>query len=330
VSKVKLGCAKQHGEREKYRQHRCALRCYLSGFTRKGDKNSHLYVFDSTAERAFVRTPQSIVAKRKPDQNETKEGDRCSTYPDPAQFESELIAAVTRLDRRGDFSDDADRGLILRLIAQSAVFYGDCGEVLHRARQRHVRRLRELAIADRQGWESQKKKAAAAGIEGAESLTYEELSSFLERDGETIAAHTIGHLARDLRSVNTVYNLLQRRSWMVGKAAHDSGGFITSDRPVTLSWDDKEMEDGFYAPGFGLRGTTIFFPLTKGLVLRGRLGARVGTVELPVASVAAINSRTVFHAGRQIYAETEAFRFLDEHLAVRHGEEFLPTLRRPR
>jgi hypothetical protein len=330
VSKAKSGSTSEHDEGEGARKHDCVLQCYLSGFTRHHDKNSRLYVVDSALERAFVATPQSVVAEREFNQMEIHAEDPCSADPGYAQFESELASALARMNRKGDFSNDADRALILRLIAELAVLNPDRTEVVRQYKEATARRLSEFAIANRQGWESQKEKAAAAGIEGAADFTDEELRSFVERNDETITAHTIGHLERDLQSVTTLYDLLHRRSWMVARAARGSGGFITSDRPVTLTWDDMEMETGIYAPGFGLQGTSVFFPLTKDLVMRGRFDGRVGALGLPVASVAGINSRTVFYAGHQIYAESESFRFLDEHLVMCRGRDLLPTLQRSR
>nr|WP_274597587.1 DUF4238 domain-containing protein [Paraburkholderia sp. SG-MS1] len=330
VSKAKSGCTSEHDEGEGARKHECVLQYYLSGFTRNHDKNSRLYVVDSAREHAFVSTPQSVVAERDFAQIGIDAEDPRFADLSYAQFESELASALARLDRKGDFFGDTDRALILRLIAELVVLNPDRTEMMRQYKQERARRLSELAIANRQGWESQKEKAAAAGIEGAADFTYEKLMNFVERNDETIAAHTTGHLARDLQSVTTLHNLLHRRSWMVARAARGSGGFITSDRPVTLTWDDMEMEAGFYAPGFGLQGTSVFFPLTKDLVMRGRFDGRVGTLALPVTSVAGINSRTVFYAGHQIYAETESFRFLDEHLVMRRGQDLLPMLQRSR
>jgi hypothetical protein len=64
-------------------------------------------------------------------------------------------------------------------------------------------------------------------------------------------------------SSTTVYNLPRRRSWMVARAPRGSGGFITSDRLVTLSWDDMEMEAGFYAPVSDFKGRQYFSRLRR-------------------------------------------------------------------
>jgi hypothetical protein len=65
------------------------------------------------------------------------------------------------------------------------------------------------------------------------------------------------------------------------------------------------------------------------MAIRGRFDGRVGAVEWPVDAVAGINARTIFYAGRQIYAENDRFRFFDQHLGMRHGQDLLYTLLRP-
>lgn len=187
----------------------------------------------------------------------------------------------------------------------------------------------ETAVANRRRWESQKRKAAEAGVEGAADLTYEEITEFVERGGYTIAAPTTGYVEQELKSLMTVYKLLNRRSWIVARAERGSGGFATSDRPVTLCGDDKEMEGGFYPPGFGLQGTSVFCPLSKSLAIRGRFDDRVDAIELPADAVAGINSRTIFYADRRIYVENDRFRFLDQHFVMRYGFDLLSMLLRP-
>jgi hypothetical protein len=88
------------------------------------------------------------------------------------------------------------------------------------------------------------------------------------------------------------------------------------------------MEGGYYPPGFGLQGTSVVFPLSKELAMRGRFDGRVDTLELPVDAVAGINSRTIFYAGQQLYAESDRFRFIDRHLLMCYGQDLLPTLLR--
>ena len=60
--------------------------------------------------------------------------------------------------------------------------------------------------------------------------------------------------------------------------------------------------------------------------MRGRFDGRGGALGLPIASAAVIALRTIFYAGHQAYAETDTFRFLDERLVMRYGQDLLPHI----
>ncbi len=311
------------------RKHHYVPQCYLKGFARNRSKKSQLYVVDLTLKRAFVTTPLNVAAERDFNRIDIDGEDPNLIESSYAEFETKLAPALVRMDERGDFPDDADRAVILELVALLAVRNPGRREAMRQFKEETTRRLMELAAANRQRWETQRQKAADAGVESAADLTYEEVREFVERGDYTIDVPTTKHVEQELKSLTTVYNLLHRRNWVVVRAAPASGGFVTSDHPVTLCWDDKDMEGGFYPPGFGLHGTTVFCPVSKGLAIRGRFDGRVGAVELPLDKVAGINSLAIFHAGRQIYAENDRFRFFDKRLMLRYGQDLLSTPLRP-
>jgi hypothetical protein len=304
-----------------------APRCYLAGFARSRSEKSQLYEVDSTAAQAFFTTLQNVAVE--PDFSGIEVSGKKIFGSNCTEFESKLGPALVRTDARGDFLHDADRAIILELVAMLAVCNPGRREVVRHLKEPVTRRQLELAVANRQRWESQKRKAAEAGVEGAADLTYGEVMEFVGRGDYTVAVPTTEYVDQELQSLNTVYSLLNRRSWIVARAAPGSGGFATSDRPVTLCWDDREMEGGFYPPGFGLLGTSVFCPLSKSLAIRGRFDSRADAIELPANAVAGINSRTIFYADRQIYAENDRFRFLDQHLVMRYGRDLLSMLLRP-
>ena len=127
----------------------------------------------------------------------------------------------------------------------------------------------------------------------------------------------------------TIYIIIDKSDYEL-QVYDDKGWYATY--PVVFgssSLDDKEMEGGFYPPGFGLQGTSVFCPLSKSLVIRGRFDDRVDAIELPADAVAGINSRTIFYADQRIYAENDRFRFLDQHFVMRYGLDLLSMLLTP-
>ena len=208
--------AMENNEVGQRRKHDYVLQCYLEAFAFNSNNESQLYVVDSVTERALVTTPQKVAAGRNFNLMRADEEKSNPIESGQADFESKLAPALVRMNDKGDFSHDADRAVILRLMALLAVL-NPCRT------EQTIRRQVDVAIAHPQAWESQRKKAAA-GVEGAADLTFEELRYFSKRGDYTFAPPTTKYVAQQLQLVSTVYNLLLQRSWQVARAAPASGG----------------------------------------------------------------------------------------------------------
>jgi hypothetical protein len=196
--------AMESDEGGQVRDHLYAPQCYLAGFARNRSEGSQLYVVDSTATQAFFTALQNVAVD--PDVSRLVAG-----LEDPklfgssyAEFESKLGHALVRTDAKGDFQHDGDRAIILGLVAMLAVCNPGRGEVTRHMQAQETRRQLELAVANRQRWESQKRKAAEAGVEGAADLTYEKVMELVERGDFTNAVPTTEYVGQDLKSLNTV------------------------------------------------------------------------------------------------------------------------------
>jgi hypothetical protein len=200
------------------RKHHYVPQCYLKGFARNRSKKSQLYVVDSSVKRAFVTTPLNVAAERDFNRIEVDGEDPNLIESSYAEFEANLAPALVRMDAKGDFPDDADRALILELVALLAVRNPGRRKAMRKFKEETTRRLMELAVANRERWESQRQKAVEAGVEGATDLSFEEVREFVERGDFTIGVPTTEHVEQELKSLTTVYNLLHRRSWVVVRA----------------------------------------------------------------------------------------------------------------
>ena len=99
-----------------------------------------------------------------------------------------------------------------------------------------------------------------------------------------------------------VFETLASRWWSLVIADPDAPDLVTCDHPVTVVFKDQSRRGPI---GYGLPGTEVSFPL-------GPRHALVGVLENPLrpqftarpTEVAALNSRTVHHADRQVYARS--------------------------
>lgn len=308
------------------RKHHYVPQCYLKRFTSTGSKGAQLFVIDAQQRRAFTTTPANIAAERDFNRVDIEGEDPNLVESSYAEFEARLAPALVRIDKRGALTDDADLSLVLELIAILAVRNPSRREHKRKFHEQTHRRIMELLVENPERWAAHTKRAIEAGAIEAPGLSYGEVRDFVERGEFTVDVETTQHVREELKSLTTVYELLHRRNWVIVRAEALSGGFVTSDQPVTLCWDDEEMEVGFYPPGFASRGTTLFCPLSRRVAIRGSFDGRQGAVDVPPEIVASINLRTILYAGRQIYAENDRFRFIGEEGKMRLGHELLDLL----
>ena len=103
--------------------------------------------------------------------------------------------------------------------------------------------------------------------------------------------------------------LLHRRGWHLLRAPEGSAGFITSDRPFYLMWEDPGMRYGPFAPGLALMGTDIYFPASPSLAVVGAFNAGDTVGDVDEWTVAVANSAMPDGADRQVYAPDHKFRY---------------------
>ena len=84
--------------------------------------------------------------------------------------------------------------------------------------------------------------------------------------------------------------------------------FVTSDHPIGVVFKDPKARGPI---GYGLPSTEVTFPVGARHVLLGVFeDPLVPQIDATAGQVAAVNSRTVRHADRQIYSRTEAVTIL--------------------
>ncbi|WP_175958357.1 DUF4238 domain-containing protein [Burkholderia sp. BCC0405] len=303
------------------RKHHYVPQCYLKGFTHDRRKDSRLYVVDSRRRRDFYTTPSNIAAER--DFNRIDGDEPNAIEAIYADFESKAGPALVRTEARRAVGSEADRDVLLELIALFAVRSPRQRENLRQFHEQTMRAMMEQMVATQQRWEAHEQHAIAAGRMEPSDVSYEAIKAFVDAGEYRVDVTTTRHVVTELEMLPVVFDQLQRRTWVVLRAAADSGGFVTSDNPATLCWDNEDMAGGFYSPGFGSADTSVVCPLSKTLALRGCFDGRSGIVDLPADLVAAVNTRTIAFADRQVYAEHDQFVFVAPDGRVLKGHELV-------
>ncbi|RLA95610.1 MAG: hypothetical protein DRG83_18415, partial [Deltaproteobacteria bacterium] len=101
--------------------------------------------------------------------------------------------------------------------------------------------------------------------------------------------------------------------------------FITTDNPVNLSWKEPDKIPPFYrtSPGYGLKGTQVYFPVSKKVALVGEFDGPEGIVDGSRELVALLNSRMLLFTYKQIYSPTLNFYFMGKDGIILDGRSLL-------
>lgn len=322
----------EHGESDSAtggaRNHHYVPQCYLRGFARNRSKKAQLFVVDLREGKAFPTRPRNVAAQRDYNRIEIPGKDPNLVEEGYAEFEAKLAPALVRLEEKGDFASDDDKSLVLELIAILVSRNPGFRESRRSGFAQMAKIIGSMLVSTEERYLSQMSAAQKAGFLKEPPLPYEEMRSFIEEERYTIEVSSTSHVAMELKLLEHVRELVHARTWTLMKAPAKGAGFVTSDHPVVLTWDKPEGKR--LPPGFAHKDTSVFFPVSKGFTLFGRFGVDDHPpVELDEANISRVNTGTVMHALRQVYAESDRFLFMDATQTIRRGKDLLTFLQAP-
>jgi len=285
------------------RNHHFVPQGYLAQFTNDGTRDGRVTVFDRVSRSIFQTKPRNVGAKR--DFNRIELEGRA---PDElermlGELEGRAISAIRRLQETEGEPQASELSPIVNLMTLLVVRNPQSRRAMNTARRHEARIIGSMLTSDRRMFESQVAKAKRDGfIREAANVSFEEMAEFIQRDEYTIEVSTSESLSLELSIFESIFETLASRWWSLVTASVDAPEFATCDHPVAIVFKDRKLGGPI---GYAMPGTEVSFPL-------GPRHALLGVLEEPLMprltasaeQVAAINSRTVYHADRQIYARS--------------------------
>jgi hypothetical protein len=220
-----------------------------------------------------------------------------------AQVEAAVKGALDSILTSESLSKAEDRGLLLYYISLLLVKSPFHRPKVDQLADEIMTKIGKVQAADKAAWDAKMAQDKADGIYPADFDGESVRKAILEHEFD-ISLTTGAHLDMELKVAMQLCPLLAQRGWNILKAKE--GGFITSDRPVALFWDDYLKSDPI---GLALPGTRLLFPLSPSLAICGGLEFKDALLELDAKRVAAMNGRTILNAGRQVFARDDKFEY---------------------
>ena len=293
------------------RKHHFVPQGYLAGFTDDGTRNGKLTVFDLESQKTFRTTPRNVAAKR--DFNRI---DIHGLFPDSVEralgdFEGKAISTIRRLQEcEGSMTDD-ELSDIVTLMTLLVTRNPRRRHRMNAARRHGVRVIASMLTSDRLIYESHVARAKRDGFIPKDAhVPFEKVAKFVREDQYTVEISTTENLQQEFGiSFNDIFDTLASRSWSLVIADADAPDFVTCDHPVAVVFKDNGRRGPI---GYDLPVTEVSFPL-------GPRHAVIGVLENPLRpqftyraeEVAALNSRTEYHADRQVYAKSRRALILE-------------------
>jgi hypothetical protein len=292
------------------RHHHYLSQCYLKGFTKGRAKKSKLSVVDFKEKKSFQTSPRNVGGLRDFNRVDAPDADQNVLEHDLSKFESQAAQSLNSLRESLEFSGDT-RDVILNLMALIAVRSPERREHMRQFHAQIAERVMDLTYDSKERWESQVAQVRKENPNFGKDITYEQAKKFFESKKYRINVAREYHIHTEMVQVEVVLPCLINRNWMLLTRSQSAGPFITTDWPVNLSWKEPEKVPPFYrsSPGFGLKSTEVYFPVSQDLALIGQFDGEDKTVEASDKLVAVLNTKMLYNVHKQIYAPTFDFKF---------------------
>ena len=221
--------------------------------------------------------------------------------------------------------------MFLNFVALQAARVPSVPESFEKPSAQVYRKMLSLQLANPERWERVRERFLRET--GEELPDYDEARSALEalRAGRVRLVLAQNYkLALILQAATTIYDLLVARSWFLLRVNSEvDGGFVTSDRPVVITWTVDAP--AWWSPGFGMPRTEVLVPLSRDLALVGIFDDAPPDQDIDRETLARANSRVVSQATRALYSAYADFVLLDiEGENVVSKDELLEHLERLR
>jgi hypothetical protein len=181
-----------------------------------------------------------------------------------------------------------------------------------------------MTMETNERWESQIAQAKDNTSEDiSNGKTYGEMKAFVEGQEFEITVKKEHQIHMELIGMQQITALLHMRKWILVKAGRESGEFITTDNPVSLTWHRPNQVPQFMFPGFGLRDTMVYFPISKNLALIGEFDGDDAVIEANKHLVAILNSKIIANSYQRVFAAKNNFNYVAKGGEISKGNTLL-------
>jgi hypothetical protein len=308
------------------RRHHVIPQLYLAGFTNSGEKDGLLYAHDLSQLKTWKAKPANVAFVKDFYKIDAPGIDADAIEKSFWEIEGQAarvlkkIIELNRLPARRK-----GYGILMQFMAQLVMRRPSVRENLTQTTEKLLRMVDQMHASFPDDQLRAKFDRLREQNPDMPEVDLDAFREFVKSDEYTIEFPQNFHINNLMTTLlpvadETIAPLLALRHWVLWVAQDGAGHFITSDRPVVLTWTIEVPPFYEDSPGFGLENTLVVFPISKKLVIYGRFdGPRNAVIPAGAEQVALINRMMSRSVVRFIYSTDEDFvwKKLDESIGNR-------------
>jgi hypothetical protein len=291
-------------------KHHYVPQCYLRQFATKKGKAFQVSVFDRVERRSFKSNVKDVACQNYFNRIHLDGMSANQLESAMSEFETGLAEALVRINETSTLKNDDDKSYLITLIGLAALRNPDMRKNIRGIADGFGRMHIAARLQSQAAYDASVAEAKAEGtLPDDYGVTFEEMKAAFEDGDFKIALDNNALISLEFQLLDHTIPLLHKRGWHLLRAPEGSGGFITSDRPFCLMWEDPAMREGPLAPGLAMMGTDIYFPISPTLAVVGSFNVGNTVEDATEETVAVCNTTMPDGADRQVYSPDHNFKY---------------------
>ncbi len=243
------------------------------------------------------------------------------------KFEGAGVKALRRIVERGQFDGD-DKIQVLNLMAFLGVRSPERRDRMKDFIARSTKKFMDVALQNKERWEQEMVRLSEKTGK-TYTKTYEEIKEFHDSDRYKITVPRERLIGMELGVFETVLDSLSKRKWTLYTTDGQHGTFVTTNCPVVLSFIDPDKVPAWAGPGYELKNTEVFFPLTKHAFLIGRWDKGGHTEVARRDFIGVVNRHMIEHADGLVISEKRTVLYYDPLMRLHWDDKLVERVTTP-
>lgn len=287
------------------KKHHFLSKFYLAGFTMSGEEDGELFCYNIDTKSMRPSKPLNEGYVKYFNRIESNSEDPNKLEKELAKMEGSVAEIVKLIQKSKELPDGEKLNELIYFITLIGLRNPQIRRDFQEFQENISYRVLELMLSSKSLWESQMEKIQEKYGEKFKDITYEEMKKFIKNNKLKLVDQNENKIAFEFSAIDKVYNCLLQRNWILIRNEDENVNFVTSDRPVKNIWSDNSFYK--YGPGFCLKKSELYFPLTRDIMLRGSYKLKSANIHVNREMVATLNNLQLMYRYRFIYSPTQEF-----------------------